>query len=53
MNPSYTVYHQIARPMKRFGAVPSNQIRDEVIRLLEAVRLGLITSTASPAAQRR
>jgi peptide/nickel transport system ATP-binding protein len=40
MNPSYTVYQQIARPMKRFGTVPSNRIRDEVIRLLEAVRLG-------------
>lgn len=39
MNPSYTVYQQIARPMKRFGTVPPNRIRDEVIRLLEAVRL--------------
>ncbi len=40
MNPSYTVFQQIARPMKRFGTVSGNQIRDEVIKLLEAVRLG-------------
>lgn len=40
MNPSYTVEQQIARPMKRFGTVPKNQIRSEVIKLLEAVRLG-------------
>ncbi len=39
MNPSYTVGQQIARPMERFGAVPRPQIRAEVIRLLEAVRL--------------
>lgn len=40
MNPSYSVGYQIARPMERFGTVPKNQIRAEVIRLLEAVRLG-------------
>jgi peptide/nickel transport system ATP-binding protein len=40
MNPSYTVGQQIARPMQRFGVVPKNQIRQEVIKLLEAVRLG-------------
>ncbi len=40
MNPSYTVGHQIARPMERFGTVPRAQVRAEVIRLLEAVRLG-------------
>lgn len=39
MNPSYTVGYQIARPMERFGTVPRAQIRPEVIRLLEAVRL--------------
>lgn len=39
MNPAYTVGHQIARPMHRFGTVPRPQIRPEVIRLLEAVRL--------------
>jgi peptide/nickel transport system ATP-binding protein len=41
MNPSYTVAQQIARPMQRFGTVPKNQIRDEVIKLLRAVRLGV------------
>lgn len=40
MNPSYPVGYQIGRPMERFGTVPKNQIRAEVIRLLEAVRLG-------------
>jgi peptide/nickel transport system ATP-binding protein len=40
MNPSYTVEQQIARPMKRFGTVPREQIRGEVIKLLQAVRLG-------------
>ena len=40
MNPSYTVEQQIARPMRRFGTVPRNKIRAEVIKLLEAVRLG-------------
>ncbi|RME51290.1 MAG: ATP-binding cassette domain-containing protein, partial [Caldilineae bacterium] len=40
MNPSYTVGQQIARPMRRFKTVPKNQIRQEVIRLLNAVRLG-------------
>jgi peptide/nickel transport system ATP-binding protein len=40
MNPSYTVGRQIGRPMERFGTVPKNQVRSEVIRLLEAMRLG-------------
>ncbi|MFQ5419357.1 MAG: dipeptide ABC transporter ATP-binding protein [Anaerolineae bacterium] len=40
MNPSYTVGQQIARPMQRFGTVPKGQIRGEVIKLLEAMRLG-------------
>ncbi len=39
MNPSYTVGQQIARPMIRFGTVPRNQVRAEVIKLLEAMRL--------------
>jgi peptide/nickel transport system ATP-binding protein len=39
MNPSYTVGQQIARPMERFGTVPRSQIRDEVVNLLQAVRL--------------
>ncbi len=40
MNPSYTVGQQIGRPMERFRTVPKNQIRDEVIKLLRAMRLG-------------
>ena len=40
MNPSYTVGQQIGRPMARFGTVPKNQIREEVIKLLESMRLG-------------
>jgi peptide/nickel transport system ATP-binding protein len=39
MNPAYTVGQQIARPMIRFGTVPRNQVRAEVIRLLESMRL--------------
>jgi peptide/nickel transport system ATP-binding protein len=39
MNPSYTVGQQIGRPLRRFGTVPSNQMREEVVRLLNAVRL--------------
>jgi len=40
MNPSYSVGQQIARPMIRFGTVPKDEVRDEVIRLLRAMRLG-------------
>ncbi|MCG6912204.1 MAG: dipeptide ABC transporter ATP-binding protein [Deltaproteobacteria bacterium] len=40
MNPSYTVGQQIARPMKRFNAIPREKITDEVLRLLRAMRLG-------------
>jgi len=39
MNPSYTVGHQISRPLQRFGTVGKREIREEVIRLLNAVRL--------------
>ncbi|MEZ4679476.1 MAG: ATP-binding cassette domain-containing protein [Caldilineaceae bacterium] len=39
MNPSYTVGRQIGRPMIRFGTVPRQQVRAEVIKLLEAMRL--------------
>ena len=39
LNPNYTVGEQISRPLKRFKTVPSNEIRDEVIRLLRAVKL--------------
>jgi peptide/nickel transport system ATP-binding protein len=40
MNPAYTVGQQVARPMQRFKTVPKDQIHDEVIKLLESVRLG-------------
>lgn len=40
MNPSYTVGQQIGRPMERFGTVPKEKVRDEVVKLLDAVRLG-------------
>ena len=40
MNPSFTVGHQIARPMRRFKTVPKKEIQAEVIRLLKAMRLG-------------
>ena len=39
LNPSYTVGKQIARPIQRFKTVPRHQVKDEVIRLLNAVRL--------------
>ncbi len=39
MNPSYSVGQQIGRPLQRFKTVPANQVREEVIRLLHAVRL--------------
>jgi len=42
LNPSYTVGKQIARPIKRFKTVPKNQIKNEVLRLLDAVRLAPI-----------
>jgi peptide/nickel transport system ATP-binding protein len=40
MNPSYSVGQQIGRPMERFRTVPKEQIRSEVIKLLQAMRLG-------------
>jgi peptide/nickel transport system ATP-binding protein len=42
LNPSYTVGKQIARPIKRFKTVPKNQVKNEVLRLLDAVRLAPI-----------
>ena len=39
MNPSYTVGQQIERPLRRFKVVPRSQVRAEVIRLLQAVKL--------------
>jgi peptide/nickel transport system ATP-binding protein len=40
MNPSYTVGQQIGRPMQRFKTIPRDQIRGEVIKLLQSMRLG-------------
>jgi peptide/nickel transport system ATP-binding protein len=40
LNPSFTVGSQIARPLQRLKAVPPDQVRDEVIRLLGMMRLG-------------
>lgn len=39
MNPTYSVGKQIERPLRRFKTVPPEQIRDEVVRLLRAVKL--------------
>jgi peptide/nickel transport system ATP-binding protein len=41
LNPMISVGDAIARPLRLFATVPANKIRDEVIRLLEAVRLGV------------
>ena len=40
LNPSYSIGRQIARPIRRFKTVPKNQVKNEVLRLLKAVRLG-------------
>jgi peptide/nickel transport system ATP-binding protein len=39
MNPSYSIGQQIERPLKRFNVVPKGQMRAEVVRLLQAVKL--------------
>ena len=39
MNPSYSVGKQIGRPLRHLGHVKSDQVREEVINLLNAVRL--------------
>ena len=40
LNPKRTAGESIARPLHLFGTVPRTGIRNEVVRLLEAVRLG-------------
>ncbi len=40
MNPSYTVGQQIGRPMLRFGLAAKDDVRDKVVQMLQAVRLG-------------
>jgi peptide/nickel transport system ATP-binding protein len=42
LNPSYTVGKQIARPIRHFKTVPREEIKDEVLRLLKAVRLSSV-----------
>ncbi|HEY75308.1 MAG TPA: ABC transporter ATP-binding protein [Thermoflexia bacterium] len=39
LNPSFTVGFQIARPLRRFRAVPKDRVKDEVIRLLNLMKL--------------
>jgi peptide/nickel transport system ATP-binding protein len=39
LNPSYCVGDQIARSLRRFKTVPSDQVYTEVVRLLNAVKL--------------
>jgi peptide/nickel transport system ATP-binding protein len=40
LNPSYSIGRQISRPIRRFKTVPKNEVKNEVLRLLKAVRLG-------------
>jgi len=40
LNPSYSIGKQIGRPIRKFKIVPKKQVKEEVIRLLKAVRLG-------------
>jgi len=42
LNPSYTVGKQIARPIRHFKTVPKKEIKNEVLRLLKAVRLSSV-----------
>ncbi len=39
LNPSYCIGEQIATSLRRFKVVPKEQVRSEVARLLQAVRL--------------
>ena len=40
LNPSFSVGYQIGRTLQRFNVVPADQVRDEVIRLLDMMKLG-------------
>jgi len=40
LNPSFSVGYQIGRPLRRFKTVPASQVRDEVVRLLDMMKLG-------------
>ena len=39
LNPSYSIGKQIARPIRKFKTVAKGRVKEEVIRLLKAVRL--------------
>jgi peptide/nickel transport system ATP-binding protein len=39
MNPSFSVGHQIGRPLRRFKTVASDKVYEEVMALLQAVKL--------------
>ena len=39
LNPAYSIGKQIARPIKRFRKIPGKEVSNEVLRLLQAVRL--------------
>ncbi len=39
LNPSFSVGSQIARPIKRFKTAAGSQVKEEVLKLLKAVRL--------------
>jgi peptide/nickel transport system ATP-binding protein len=40
LNPSFNVGTQIGRTLRRFKVVPPNQVRNEVVRLLNMMKLG-------------
>jgi peptide/nickel transport system ATP-binding protein len=40
LNPSFNVGQQIGRPLRRFKTVPKDQVRAEVIHLLDMMKLG-------------
>ena len=40
LNPSFSVGYQIGRTLQRFKVVPADQVRGEVIRLLDMMKLG-------------
>ena len=40
LNPSCSAGEIIGRPLRLFGTVPPSEVKNEVVRLLEAVRLG-------------
>jgi peptide/nickel transport system ATP-binding protein len=40
LNPSFSVGYQIGRTLQRFNVVPADQVRDEVVRLLDMMKLG-------------